>query len=248
MGRYGGVVPPIPNPDHPLIVSRHLGCGPCFMDVRFVIVSPASKRQTIPVRLPILAGRSEEAKFRIQQDSVSRRHCEFFLKDDAVFIRDMGSTNGTLLDDELIPASVPTRVKPGSIVRIGSVAFRIDYASADEEKKPAADDAPPPTRVEDTVPMDDADPSEPVIGATTEEPAGAAGNEAVPALEPAADEDAAPEPEPVAEPVSEKSPSAPKKPSTKPAAAAEGFGFLGTTEEPDKPDDEGLGNFFKSLK
>lgn len=174
------------------------------MDVRFVIVAPASKRQTIPVRLPILAGRSEEAKFRIQQDSVSRRHCEFFVKDDAVFIRDMGSTNGTQLDDELIPASVPTRVKPGSIVRIGSVAFRVDYAAAGEGKKPA-DDAPPPTRVEDTVPMDDAEPSEPVIGPATDEPAASAEHD-VPALEPAADEDA------------------------------------------DKPDDEELGNFFKSLK
>jgi pSer/pThr/pTyr-binding forkhead associated (FHA) protein len=175
------------------------------MDVRFVIVAPATKRQSIPVRLPILAGRSEEAKFRIQQDSVSRRHCEFFLKDDAVFVRDMGSTNGTLLDDELIPASVPTRVKPGSIVRIGSVAFRVDYTSPAEGKRTAADDAPPPTRVEDTVPMDDADPSEPVIGTATEEPPACAEQD-VPALEPAAD------------------------------------------EEPDKPDDEELGNFFKSLK
>ena len=103
------------------------------MDVRFVIVSPASKRQSIPVRLPILAGRSEEAKFRIQQDSVSRRHCEFFLKDDAVYVRDMGSTNGTLLDDESIPASIPTLVKPGGIVRIGSVAFRVEYASPSAE-------------------------------------------------------------------------------------------------------------------
>lgn len=211
------------------------------MDVRFVIVSPASKRQSIPVRLPIMAGRSEEAKFRIQQDSVSRRHCEFFLKDDAVFIRDLGSTNGTLLDDELIAASVPTRVKPGSIVRIGSVAFRVDYASAEEAKKPAGDDAPPPTRVEDTVPMDDADPSEPVIGPTTEESVAAAAEQEVPALEPAADEAApAAAPAPAA---TESPPAAPK-----PAAKAEGFGFLANAEEPPKPDDEELGNFFKGLK
>jgi predicted component of type VI protein secretion system len=209
------------------------------MDVRFVIVAPATKRQSIPVRLPILAGRSEEAKFRIQQDSVSRRHCEFFLKDDAVFVRDMGSTNGTLLDDELIPASVPTRVKPGSIVRIGSVAFRVDYTSPAAGKTAAADDAPPPTRVEDTVPMDDADPSEPVIGpATEEQPAPA--EQDVPALEPAAAEEPA-ESEPSAQPE-------PADGTQKPAATGKGFGFLAADEEPDKPDDEELGNFFKSLK
>jgi hypothetical protein len=211
------------------------------MDVRFVIVSPASKRQSIPVRLPIMAGRSEEAKFRIQQDSVSRRHCEFFLKDDAVFIRDLGSTNGTLLDDELIAASVPTRVKPGSIVRIGSVAFRVDYASAEDAKKPAGDDAPPPTRVEDTVPMDGADPSEPVIGPATEESVAAAAEQEVPALEPATDE---------AEPAAAPAPAAMESPAAAPksAATAEGFGFLANAEEPQKPDDEELGNFFKRLK
>ena len=210
------------------------------MDVRFVIVSPASKRQSIPVRLPILAGRSEEAKFRIQQDSVSRRHCEFFLKDDAVYVRDMGSTNGTLLDDESIPASIPTLVKPGGIVRIGSVAFRVEYASPSAAEKPAAEDAPPPTRVDDTVPMDDADQSEPVIGSAVEGPSSASADDAdVPALEPAA----------------ENEPAAGRAPADGAPAAGEsaaepsgGFGFLGTAAEPDKPDDEELGNFFKGLK
>ena len=220
------------------------------MDVRFVIVSPASKRQSIPVRLPILAGRSEEAKFRIQQDSVSRRHCEFFLKDDAVYVRDMGSTNGTLLDDESIPASVPTRVKPGGIVRIGSVAFRVEYATPSAAEKPAAEDVPPPTRVDDTVPMDDADHSEPVIGSAVEGPSSAPADEAdVPALEPAVENEPGAEREP-----GDSTPADSEPLASEPAAGASaaepsgGFGFLGTAEEPDKPDDEELGNFFKSLK
>lgn len=115
------------------------------MDVRFVIVSPASQKRSVAVRLPILVGRAEEARFRVQQDSVSRRHCEFFLKDDAVFVRDLGSTNGTLLDDEEIAASVATVVPPGTMVRVGGVAFRVEYESA--AVRPAA-----PTG-DDTVPL-----------------------------------------------------------------------------------------------
>ena len=153
------------------------------MDVRFVVVSPPSQQRAVAVRLPILVGRAEDAKFRIQQDSVSRRHCEFFVKDDTVFVRDLGSTNGTLLDDEAIAASVATRVAPGSIVRIGGVAFRVEYDSATvtQRERPAADD---------TVPM----PADPVSSANDDTPAAApddgvgwpSGDEAAPP--PAADD------------------------------------------------------------
>lgn len=100
------------------------------MKVRFVVVSPVSQKRAVTVRLPILVGRSEEAKFRIQQDSVSRRHCEFFTTDDAVCVRDLGSTNGTFLDEEEIAVSTATVVPPGTVVRVGGVAFRVEYESA----------------------------------------------------------------------------------------------------------------------
>ncbi len=116
------------------------------MDIRFVIVSPASQKRAVAVRLPILVGRGEEAKFRIQQDSVSRRHCELFVKDDVVYVRDLGSTNGTMLDGAEMPASEATRVSPGGIVQVGGVSFRVDYASA-------AAAAPEAGREGDTVPM-----------------------------------------------------------------------------------------------
>ena len=167
------------------------------MEVRFVIVSPASQKRSVAVRLPILVGRSEEAKFRVQQDSVSRRHCEFFIKDDAVFVRDLGSTNGTLLDDEEIAASVATLVPPGTMVRVGGVAFRVDYESAVAARPaaPAGDDtvplpAGPVDDVEEAAPADQGDTA--FAGrAPAEEPAAAASDwptdEAASA--PAADDD-----------------------------------------------------------
>jgi pSer/pThr/pTyr-binding forkhead associated (FHA) protein len=100
------------------------------MIVRVRIVAPKSKRGSFTVRLPLLVGRGAEAKFRIQHDQVSRRHCEFFAGDAAVYVRDLGSTNGTFLAGEQIPTSVRTLVPCGAMVRVGKVAFVVEYGQA----------------------------------------------------------------------------------------------------------------------
>jgi predicted component of type VI protein secretion system len=108
------------------------------MVVLFHVVSPVSKKRTFTVRLPILLGRCEEAKFRIQHDLVSRRHCEFFERHGQVFVRDLGSTNGTFLNDEQVPASTKTVVPPGGIVRVGGLSFAVEYQSQASPDAPAA--------------------------------------------------------------------------------------------------------------
>ncbi|MEX0670833.1 MAG: FHA domain-containing protein [Pirellulales bacterium] len=100
------------------------------MDVRFVILSPSGKHRTTSRSLPLLVGRSEDAKLRISQDCVSRRHCQFLAKDGEVFVRDLGSTNGTMLDGERIEPQADTLVRPGSVVKVGSATFRVDYGIA----------------------------------------------------------------------------------------------------------------------
>jgi len=82
------------------------------------------------VRLPLLVGRGAEAKFRIQHEQVSRRHCEFFAGDDVVYVRDLGSTNGTFLAGEQIPTSARTPVPCGAMVRVGKLAFVVEYSQA----------------------------------------------------------------------------------------------------------------------
>jgi predicted component of type VI protein secretion system len=97
------------------------------MIVRFMIVEPESKKGAYAVRLPLLVGRSREAKFRIQQERVSRRHCEFTVDDGIVYVRDLGSTNGTHLEGTPVPNDRPLRVPPGALVRVGSIGFLVDY-------------------------------------------------------------------------------------------------------------------------
>jgi pSer/pThr/pTyr-binding forkhead associated (FHA) protein len=107
------------------------------MDVRFVIRSPSGKRRNGVVPLPVLVGRGDEAKIRIPQDSVSRRHCEFVERDGHVWIRDLGSTNGTLLEGKRIQPNVDTPVSSGGTVSVGDVHIRVEYAmprSGDDDR------------------------------------------------------------------------------------------------------------------
>jgi predicted component of type VI protein secretion system len=194
------------------------------MEVRFVIISPPRQKNSIAVRLPIVVGRGEEAKFRIQQDSVSRRHCEFFEEDGGVFVRDVGSTNGTLLDGERIASGAACAVASGMRVQVGGLVFRVEYQSAKSVATKPAPEA-------DTLPV-------------AAEAGEATGDDAAPAAAAAEATPAGPD-APEAEGLAGLA--------VEPAAAppADGsFGFLAAEAEEPAPeaDDGKLDDFFKSLQ
>ena len=224
------------------------------MNVRFVVTKPASKVKTFPVRLPIVVGRSEEAKFRIQQDRVSRKHCEFFEQDGRVYLRDLGSTNGTLLDGELIETSAKIPLESGGVVRVGSLEFRVEFdtSTASAPNRPAAEiDVVSDVTVgiaqaadSERLQIDHA-PDEPSLDmpaiVTAERPARA---DEIRHVEVASDAAPTAEPEAAVPVVGEEA-------DAKQASAPDddAFGFLGAAEEaaPSSNDDQ-LGDFLKGLQ
>lgn len=224
------------------------------MNVRFVVTKPASKVKTFPVRLPIVVGRSEEAKFRIQQDRVSRKHCEFFEQDGRVYLRDLGSTNGTLLDGELIETSAKIPLESGGVVRVGSLEFRVEFdtSTASAPNRPAAEidvasdvtvgiaQAADSERLQIDHAPEEPSPDMPAI-VTAERPARA---DEIPHVEVASDAAPTAEPEAAVPVVGEE---ADEKQA--PAPDDDAFGFLGAAKEagPSSNDDQ-LGDFLKGLK
>lgn len=190
------------------------------MDVRFVVLSSAGQERPYPVRLPIIVGRSDEAKFRFKNDSVSRRHCELFIQDDVVFVRDLGSTNGTLLDKQSIAGDEATEVPSGSVVRVGNMAFRVEYG-------PAADPQAEANAGSDTLPLPE-----------DSEAAVAEQSEPVEQAEPGASETADVQEGPQTAFVGLAAAEEP---------AAEGVAWPTEPEAAAPPDDENLNDFFKSL-
>ena len=86
-----------------------------------VIEGPDSKTAfSLPDLEPQLIGRSTEA-LPITDPSVSRRHAEMTPDGTNWFIRDLESTNGTLVNNEAIEGR--TLLHPGDRIRCGSSLF-----------------------------------------------------------------------------------------------------------------------------
>lgn len=82
------------------------------------------------LHLPATVGRSPDADVSIGDDSISRRHCKFFLNaSGALSVYDFNSMNGTYVDDQRIKKRAV--LKPGDIVRVGSICLKLEWT--DEE-------------------------------------------------------------------------------------------------------------------
>jgi pSer/pThr/pTyr-binding forkhead associated (FHA) protein len=89
--------------------------------------------QVIPLnRQKFLIGREQDCQLRPNSELVSRHHCVFTVDDFAVRVRDLGSTNGTLVNDERIQKEVV--LQPDDRVLVGSLEFsvRINEAESGE--------------------------------------------------------------------------------------------------------------------
>ncbi|HEY5044786.1 MAG TPA: FHA domain-containing protein [Solirubrobacteraceae bacterium] len=74
----------------------------------------------------IVLGRGERAEIRLEDPFASSRHAHVFEQGKIVVIEDLGSTNGTYLNEELLES--PRPLHPGDRVRIGDseFAFEVD--------------------------------------------------------------------------------------------------------------------------
>ena len=72
-------------------------------------------------------GRVEDNMFQIAETSVSSHHCEVLLRGSDVVIKDLNSTNGTFINDQPVTETV---LKPGQILRLGTVELKLETGAA----------------------------------------------------------------------------------------------------------------------
>ena len=72
-------------------------------------------------RAQIVIGRSSKCDIQIDQESVSRNHCKIVNTGAAILLRDMGSTNGTYVNDELVDEYV---LRDGDFIKVGRFIFK----------------------------------------------------------------------------------------------------------------------------
>lgn len=92
----------------------------------------------------VTIGRAEGNVVRLDDDSVSRRHAVLTFDAGSWSVTDLGSANGTRVNDE--PLTSTRRLVPGDVIGVGSqrLVFRSEtadtgYLGADEEWSPALD-------------------------------------------------------------------------------------------------------------
>ena len=89
-----------------------------------VVTQGALTGTTLPLRESgTVIGRSPECALVLDDDFASGRHARVFHRDGAWFVEDLGSTNGTWLGTQRL--TEPTRVEPGSALRIGKTVIEL---------------------------------------------------------------------------------------------------------------------------
>ena len=81
---------------------------------------------SIAVHGPVIVGRSPGADIVIGAGYVSGRHARFSLMGQNLFVEDLGSTNGTAVNGQVI--GEPVALKNGDVVNVGDVAIRVRFA------------------------------------------------------------------------------------------------------------------------
>src|SRR5438093_1150473 len=69
-------------------------------------------------------GRQEDCQLRIRSSQVSRKHCQLFEKKGLLIVKDLGSSNGTLVNGKKIEEQ--RVLEPGDELMIGQVTFKVE--------------------------------------------------------------------------------------------------------------------------
>ena len=83
-----------------------------------------------PLTGTVVVGRGTDADLRINDPGISRRHIEFASRQDHIEVRDLGSTNGMLVNGAKVPSAT---VVDGTHVRIGNTTMIVRFSERPSE-------------------------------------------------------------------------------------------------------------------
>ncbi len=113
---------------HPLenVSEPSAEAGKISFPVRLIVASGrACGRIVIVPATGLLIGRAPTCKLRARSETVSREHARIEFRDDRVIVRDLGSTNGTLLDGQTLRAQ-EAELTDGAQLQVGPMIFHVE--------------------------------------------------------------------------------------------------------------------------
>lgn len=79
--------------------------------------------RTVRLAASMTVGRAPECELRLDDTYASQQHARLYAKNDAWFVEDLGSTNGTFVNDQKLAA--PAMLQPGDKVRVGQTVMEL---------------------------------------------------------------------------------------------------------------------------
>src|SRR6476660_6058486 len=106
------------------------------MKLKLIVLAGAKEGLEIPLRKDkFLIGRAKECALRAGSEAISRRHCAIIRRETGWTVRDLGSRNGTHVNDEKITTEVP--LKAGDELRVGPLKFLVAERESSAAVPPA---------------------------------------------------------------------------------------------------------------
>ena len=97
---------------------------PAFLKMLLISGTKPQNGETITLNRDVIIGRNQlSANIVIDSNFVSSRHTRIFQYGESFMIEDLGSTNGTYLNGELIAS--PRKLNEGDVVIIGDSEFKV---------------------------------------------------------------------------------------------------------------------------
>jgi putative nucleotidyltransferase with HDIG domain len=85
-----------------------------------LVIESDGRSFTVRPGLPLTIGRMPQCDVQVEDQAVSRKHCTVEASADSLLVRDLGSANGTFLNDQPIARAQMT---PGDRLRVGSTVL-----------------------------------------------------------------------------------------------------------------------------
>jgi pSer/pThr/pTyr-binding forkhead associated (FHA) protein len=113
-----GRIPDGPVPPAPVPVAERVG--------RLAVIAPSERAgRVFNLGQELTVGRAPGCGVSLPDDTfVSQVHARVFRQEGEYFVEDLGSTNGTLLNDHKVTA--PVAVRPGDRLQVGKTVMELD--------------------------------------------------------------------------------------------------------------------------
>src|SRR6516165_678975 len=79
---------------------------------------------------PLVIGRGRQTVTRLSDPRVSRVHCQVELRGSDIFIKDLNSVGGTLVNDRAVTEQL---LRPGDVIQIGETKLRLECAEVADQ-------------------------------------------------------------------------------------------------------------------